>query len=168
MSARVRTVMEAYMRATEERDLAAVRDHLAPGAVLHSPVTRRPFIGREEVAEVLAVLLTEMQELEYTATYPGESSFVLVFRARFAAGEVRGCNLIELDDEGLVTSETVFARPLAGAAVFAQALGPKLARRHGRWRAALTRGLPLPRLLEGVDRLGTRVARPHAVGRRED
>ena len=167
MPADARAVMEDYVAATERRDVAVVSAHLAPDVVLHSPVTRRPFVGREEVTELLEALLEELDEIEYTHKVPLERGFFVVFRMRFGRREVHGCNLIDLDAEGRIARETIYARPLAGSAVFAQALGPRLAARHGRWRARMAGAAPLPALLEGVDRLGTRVARPHAVKRSE-
>lgn len=123
--------MDDYVAATERRDVEVAAAHLAPDVVLHSPVTRRPFVGKDEVTELLTALLEA------------------------------------LDDDGRIARETVFGRPLAGSAVFTQALGPRLAARHGRWRARLAGAAPLPALLEGIDRLGTRIARPHAIERRD-
>ena len=167
MPADVRAVMDDYVAATERRDVEVVRAHLAPDVVLHSPVTRRPFVGREEVAELLTALLQELDDIEYTHKVPLERGFLVVFRMRFGAREVHGCNLIELDEEGRIESETVFGRPLAGSALFLQEVGPRLAARHGRWRRVLASAAPLPAMLEALDRLGTRIARPHAVKRTE-
>jgi hypothetical protein len=159
--------MAEYRAAMEAGDIDAVARQLSPDVVLHSPLTARPFVGHAECVELLGALLETMDSLEYTHEFVAGDSFFLVFTASLEGREVQGCDLYELDSDGLISSQTVFARPLAGAAAFGPTVGPRLARRHARWRALVTRTLPLPQLLEAVDRLGTRIARPQAVGRKD-
>jgi ketosteroid isomerase-like protein len=77
--------MSAHARfraAVEAADHAAMVAQLAPGAVLRSPVTFRPFEGREAVSRLFAVLLETFEDFRYTDEFEAAGKSALVFRAR--------------------------------------------------------------------------------------
>src|SRR3954470_16808730 len=116
------------------RDPAALVATFAPDVVLRSPVTARPFRGREEVGELMAELLAVLEDLEYTAVADaGERTQLLAFRMRLGGRDVDLVDVMRFDEDGLLSEIVVHARPLAGAALFAAVVGPRLARRRGRW-----------------------------------
>jgi len=101
-------------------------DLLAPGVVFHSPVTFRPFIGRDVVAVVLGAVLETFADFAYTDEVADSAVHLLVFRARVGDREVEGIDLLRADEDGLIADFTVMVRPLSAAMALAQAMGAKL------------------------------------------
>ena len=126
-----------------------------------SPVISRPFEGRDEVGELLRVLLTEeLEHIECLDEVRSGDRLALRFDVRVRGRDVEVVDFMRLDANDRVLEYIVLARPLAGAAAYMQALGPRVARRRGRVAAALV-GLVsalLPRLLAIGDRIGSRIA----------
>jgi hypothetical protein len=135
------------------RDFAALRDGLAPDVVLVSPITSTfRFEGRDEVMTVLELVRDTVEGLEYTDAFERGHEGVLAFRARVGSQALEGTDLIRLDEDCRISEIKVFIRPLPALAALAGALGPPLARRRSRARAALLRILVRP--LVGFNRFG--------------
>ncbi len=118
---------DPFRAAVEARDLDAMAAALAPGVVLHSPVTFKPFEGRAAVAQLLAILLEIFEDFHYTDELAGEGAHALVFRARVGERTVEGLDLLRRDASGLIDDFTVMVRPLSAAIALAEAVGPRLA-----------------------------------------
>ena len=117
---------QAFRAAVEAHDLDAVVDLLASDVVLHSPVTFRPYVGRETVGTLLRLIADTFEDFRYTDELQGvEGTHALVFRARVGDRELEGVDLLRLDDDGLVADLTAIIRPLSGLAALAQAMGPR-------------------------------------------
>ena len=116
-----------FRAAIEARDHTAMVDALAPEVVLHSPVSFKPFEGREAVAALFAVLLEVFEDFRYTDELEGPDVHGLVFRARVGDREVEGIDLLRDRDDGLIVDFTVMVRPLSAAIALAEAVGPRLA-----------------------------------------
>jgi hypothetical protein len=87
---------------------------------------------------------------------------VLRAEARVGGQELVKAVLVTLDDDGLVTELELFVRPLQGLTTLAAALGPRVARRRSRLRAAAVGALirPLAFMTRRGERLGAGLARP--------
>jgi len=119
--------MHPFRVAVEARDHRAMVEALAPDVALHSPVTFKPFLGREAVAGLLAILLDVFKDFVYTDELASNGVVALVFRARIGDREVEGVDLLRHDDLGRVSDFTVMVRPLSAALALAEAVGPRLA-----------------------------------------
>ena len=117
----------AFRAAVERLDLEAVRELLAPDIVFHSPVTFHPFIGRDTVAQLLALVAQTFEDFRYTDELVADGAHALIFRASVAGKELEGVDLLRLDSQGLIADFTVMLRPLSGLIPFAQAMGEKAA-----------------------------------------
>jgi hypothetical protein len=118
----------AFRAAVEARDLDAVANTLAPDVVLHSPVTFRPYVGRETVATLLRLIAGTFEDFRYTdELHSADDVYALVFRARVGDRELEGVDLLRLGADGLVADITAIIRPLSGLAALAQAIGPQVA-----------------------------------------
>jgi hypothetical protein len=104
-----------------------MRAVLAPGVVLHSPVTFRPFEGREAVGHVLATVAGVFEDFRYTDQLREGATTILVFKAAVNGREVDGIDLIREGADGLIEGFTVMIRPLSGL----KALAEEMARRLG-------------------------------------
>ena len=139
-----------FRAAFEARDHDALVRAVAPDVVLYSPVIEVPFQGRDEVGDLLGVVLETLEALEYVAEVPGDDVHVLNFKATIGGTPVEGVDLLRFNDAGEVREITVLMRPFPGIAAFLKASGAKLARlRGGRAKGLATAagGAPLTALM---------------------
>lgn len=150
-----------FRLAVEARDVGAAVAALAPDVVMRTPVISRPFEGRGEVGELLRVLLTEeIEAIECLDEIRSGDRVALRFHVRVRGRDIEVVDFLRLDENDRVREYIVLARPLAGAAAYMQALGPRVARRRGRLAAVFVRliSAPLTGLLALGDRLGSWIA----------
>lgn len=114
-----------FRAAVERMDIDAASELLAPDIVFHSPVTFHPFIGRETVTRLLAIVADTFEDFRYTDELQADGAHALIFRASVAGKELEGIDLLRLDDAGLICDFTVMIRPMSGLMPFAQAMGEK-------------------------------------------
>ena len=90
----------------------SVLEAFADGAVLHSPITFRPFEGKAAIARLLGILMQVFQDFRYTDELTAEDGTkALIFRTRVGDRDVEGLDLIRFDDAGLIRDFTVMVRP---------------------------------------------------------
>lgn len=106
-------------------------DCLADDVVFHSPVTFKPFNGRDEVGAVLRAVIETFEDFGYTDEVDSDGLHALVFRARVGDKSVEGIDLLRYDDAGRIADFTVMLRPLSGVIAMAEAMGPKVAALRG-------------------------------------
>ncbi len=121
--------MHRFRTAVESRDLDAMVACLAPDVVFHSPVTFKPYEGREAVGALLGVVSETFEDFRYTDELEGAAVHALVFRARVGDKQVEGLDVIREDSDGLIADLTVMVRPLSAAIALAEAVGKGLAER---------------------------------------
>jgi hypothetical protein len=119
---------EAFRAAVEAKDLDAMVDALAPDVVFHSPITFKPFEGKEAVSTLLGVVAATFDDFRYTDELDADGVKALIFEARVGDREVQGIDLLRFDDQGLIGDFTVMVRPLSAAHALAEAVGKGLQR----------------------------------------
>ena len=119
---------EVFRTAVESGDHAGMVSALAPGVVFHSPITFKPFAGRDAVSTLFGVLLSTFEDFRYTDELDSGDVKALVFEARVGDRLVQGLDLLRFDDDGLIADFTVMVRPLSGAMALAEAVGKGLER----------------------------------------
>lgn len=117
----------AFRAAVEAQDHEGMVAALAPDAVLNSPVSFKPFEGREAVSRLFAILLETFEDFRYTDEFEAEGSAALVFAARVGERQLQGLDLFRFDEAGQIAELTVMIRPLSAVIALAEAVGPKLA-----------------------------------------
>jgi hypothetical protein len=117
---------DAFRAGVEAEDLGAMTDALAPDVVFHSPITFRPFEGKEAVSTLLGVVASTFEDFRYTDELDRDGVKALVFEARVGDKRVQGLDLLRFDDEGLIEDFTVMVRPLSAAMALAEAVGKGL------------------------------------------
>jgi ketosteroid isomerase-like protein len=115
-----------FRAAVERKDLDAASELLAPDIVFHSPVTFHPFVGRETVSRLLAIVADTFEDFRYTDELETDGAHALIFRASVAGRELEGIDLLRLDADGLIADFTVMIRPLSAIVPFAQTMGEKV------------------------------------------
>ena len=121
------TAANDFRAAIERRDLDGMVATLADDVALHSPVSFKPFEGKEAVARLFEILLRIFEDFRYTDELPGEEVHALIFRARVGDRDVEGLDLIRPGPDGRIIDFTVMVRPLTGVVALAEAVGPQLA-----------------------------------------
>jgi limonene-1,2-epoxide hydrolase len=119
---------EAFRAAVEAQDHAGMVDALAPDVTFHSPVTFKPFEGRDAVAALLGIVMETFQDFRYTDEVDGDGVKALVFKARVGDREVEGLDLLRFDADGKIADFTVMVRPLSATMALAEAVGKGLER----------------------------------------
>jgi hypothetical protein len=117
---------EAFRAAVEREDHAGMVEALAPDVVFHSPITFKPFEGKEAVSTLLGVVSRTFEDFRYTDELDGDGLKALVFQARVGDRQVEGLDLLRFDAEGLIEDFTVMVRPLSAAMALAEAVGKGL------------------------------------------
>jgi SnoaL-like protein len=116
-----------FRDAVERHDIEGACGPLAEGVVFHSPATFHPFVGRDTVSRLLAIVADTFEDFRYTDELDSDGVHALIFRASIGGREIEGLDLLRLDENGLIADFTVMLRPLSGLAPFAQAVGEKVA-----------------------------------------
>src|SRR5688500_9568647 len=119
--------VQAFRDAVEAGDHAAMVAALSEQAVLHSPVTFKPFEGRDAVAGLFAILLEVFEDFRYTDEFDAEGKVARVFRTRVGDRELEGVDLFRTGADGRIEELTVFVRPASGLMALGEAVGAKLA-----------------------------------------
>jgi hypothetical protein len=117
---------DAFRAAVERQDHAGMVEALAPDIVFHSPITFKPFEGRDAVATLLGVVSRTFEDFRYTDELDTDGVKALVFEARVGDRQVQGLDLLRFDDEGQIEDFTVMVRPLSAAMALAEAVGKGL------------------------------------------
>lgn len=115
-----------FRRAIEDGDDDALAPLLASGVVFHSPVLHAPFVGRDNVANLISVLRSTFTNPRYTDEFAAEGKRALVFRAELGDLEGEGVQLLRFDQDGLIGDITVLLRPIRATMALAETLGPRL------------------------------------------
>ena len=115
-----------FRKAVEAGDLDGAVATLAPDVVLHSPVTFRPFEGKEAVALLFSILIRTFEDFRYVGEFEGDGDAVLHFRTRVGDREVEGIDMIHTNAEGLIDDFTVMVRPLSAALALRDSIGSQL------------------------------------------
>ena len=119
---------EVFRTAVESGDHAGMVSALAPGVVFHSPITFKPFEGRDAVSTLFGVLLSTFEDFRYTDELDSGDVKALVFEARVGDRLVQGLDLLRFDDDGQVAELTVMVRPMSGINALAEAMAAELRR----------------------------------------
>ena len=115
-----------FRAAVEAKDLTALIETLSPDVVFHSPVTFKPFEGREAVGTVLAAVLRVFEDFRYTDELHDDGALALVFEANVDGREVQGVDLLRFGADDLVSDLTVLVRPLSATLAVRDAMGKQL------------------------------------------
>jgi hypothetical protein len=118
---------DSFKAAVQAGDHAGMVAALAPDPVLRSPVSFKPFEGREAVSKLFAILLETFEDFHYTDEFEADGRAALIFRARIGDREVEGLDLFRFDDEGRIAELTVMVRPASALMALGEAVGAKLA-----------------------------------------
>lgn len=121
--------MHPFRAAIEARDIDGAIALLADDVVFRSPVVFTPYRGRDAVAPVLRAASRVFEDFRYQREIgaPDAADHALVFTARVGDRDVEGCDLLHVDEQGLVDELCVMVRPMSGVLALAKAMRDELA-----------------------------------------
>jgi hypothetical protein len=157
--------IEKFRNGGETHDLELAMSACADDVVVHSPLTdRHKFRGRAEVARLFGVVYEQIEGIGYDQLIGDGRHWALFGDATVGGQRIQQTMRLTLDDDGRIAEIVLYIRPLPGLTALMAALGPSLARRHGRSRftAAVVRVMAAPLVLatKAGDRTGVRLALP--------
>jgi limonene-1,2-epoxide hydrolase len=124
-------VVHPFRRAIETRDLDAAVALLREDVVFHSPVVFKPYHGRDAMRVILEAVMAVFEDFHYVREIgadieTGARDHALVFEARVGDKQIEGCDFIQLDEDGAISSFTVMVRPMSGVVALAEAMKAQL------------------------------------------
>ena len=117
---------DSFRHAAEAGDHDGLISALAPNVVFRSPIVFKPYEGRDEVAPILAAVLTVFEDFRYVDQLEGDGSATLLFKAKVGDRELDGLDYLRFGDDGLVSELTVMVRPLSAATALAETMRARL------------------------------------------
>lgn len=111
------------------RDMSTLRELLHPDAVFRSPVAHKPYPGADAVQLILSTVIEVFEDFTYHRMFTTEDarSVVLEFSARVGGRELKGIDMIRIDDEGRIVDFEVMVRPRSGLQALADEMAARLA-----------------------------------------
>ncbi|MFE6165008.1 nuclear transport factor 2 family protein [Streptomyces sp. NPDC056486] len=117
--------MQAFRKAVEANDHAAIEALLAEDVVFSSPVVFPPYPGKATTSAILRGVTRVFEDFRYVREIndAGGRDSALVFEARVGDRQITGCDFLHLDEDGLIDEFMVMVRPLSAAQALAAAMG---------------------------------------------
>jgi hypothetical protein len=113
---------DRFRRAVEAGDHDTIRGLFAKDVKLFGPVVPEPVCGVRNAGAVLWAALSRFDGIGYVGQLGGRvqqgdggagvGTHMLRFRAEVSGKQIEGIDVIELDDDGLISTLTVLFRPL--------------------------------------------------------
>ena len=118
--------LAGFRAAVQSGDHAGMVAALAPDPVLRSPVSFKPFEGREAVSRLFEILLEVFEDFRYTDEFEADGKAALIFRTRVGDRDVEGLDLFRFDADGRIRELTVMVRPASAVMALGEAVGARL------------------------------------------
>jgi hypothetical protein len=115
---------QSWTVAFENRSMEAFEAAMAPNVVLNASVLVKSIAGRDLVKICMGTASAMYENLAFVAQAKSEGRTWLEWKARtFSGVELAGVTVLEINEEGKVTSIGIHHRPLEGLLKFSAELG---------------------------------------------
>lgn len=111
------------------KDLGDIASIIHPDATFRSPMAFKPYQSAQAVTLLLSTVIQVFEDFVYHRQLASDDglSVVLEFSARVGDKHLKGIDLVQFDEAGLITDFEVMIRPFNGL----QALGAEMGARLG-------------------------------------
>jgi hypothetical protein len=101
--------------------------------VLHSPIARRPYEGREMAIKIITIVAGIFEDFAFQREIGADTDddHALMFGARVGDMTIQGCDFLHNDADGFVDEITVMLRPLKAVAAFEEKMRVQFAAAMG-------------------------------------
>ncbi|OQW62279.1 MAG: polyketide cyclase [Proteobacteria bacterium HN_bin10] len=121
--------LDAWHAMVASKDLSGLDGIVHPDASFRSPMAFKPYRSAQAVTLLLRTVLTVFEDFTYHRQFASADglSVVLEFSARVGDKELKGVDLIQFDEAGLIADFEVMIRPLNGLQALGAEMGARLA-----------------------------------------
>jgi hypothetical protein len=125
--------VHAFRRAVEGREFESLSEVFAEHVVLHSPIARRPYEGREMAIKIITIVAGIFEDFAFQREIGADTDddHALMFGARVGDMTIQGCDFLHNDADGFVDEITVMLRPLKAVAAFEEKMRVQFAAAMG-------------------------------------
>lgn len=121
--------LETWHTMVASKDLSGLDAIVHPDASFRSPMAFKPYRSAQAVTLLLRTVLTVFEDFTYHRQFAsaGGLSVVLEFSARVGDKALKGVDLIQFDEAGLIVDFEVMIRPINGLQALGAEMGARLA-----------------------------------------
>lgn len=112
--------MHAFRSVVEAREFDRLEEVFAEHVVLHSPIARKPYGGREMVVKIVTLVASVFEDFAFQRQIGADTDddHALMFAARVGDMSIQGCDFLHTGADGFVDEITVMLRPLKAVQAF--------------------------------------------------
>lgn len=112
----------------ETRDMSILNELLADDVVFRSPVTFKPYEGKQVVFFILTNVIQVFENFAYHREFytEDEQSVVLEFSAVVTEKQLKGVDMIRFNEQGQIVEFEVMIRSLSGLQALAAQMGERI------------------------------------------
>lgn len=112
--------MHAFRSVVEAREFDRLDEVFAEHVVLHSPIARKPYEGREMVVKIVTLVASVFEDFAFQREIGAatDDDQALMFAARVGDMSIQGCDFLHTGADGFVDEITVMLRPLKAVQAF--------------------------------------------------
>jgi hypothetical protein len=112
--------VQKFRSVVEAREFERLGEVFAEHVVLHSPIARRPYEGRDMVVKIVTLVASIFEDFTFQREIGADTDdhHALMFAARVGDMSIQGCDFLHTDADGFVDEITVMLRPLKAVQAF--------------------------------------------------
>lgn len=122
-------MLQRWHQCVATKDMSALSDLLHQDVVFRSPVAHTPYPGAQVTQLILSTVIEVFEDFTYHRSFVAEDSrsVVLEFSAKVSGRQLKGIDMIRIDDDGRIVEFEVMVRPLSGLQALAEQMASRLA-----------------------------------------
>jgi len=128
LNPKVIQTLERWHGVVANKDMETLQAILHPDAVFRSPMAFKGYESAAAVVLVLSNVIEVFEDFTYHRVFAGADglSAVLEFSAKVGDKSLKGIDMIQFDEDGLITDFEVMVRPFNGLQALGAAMGARL------------------------------------------
>ena len=113
---------DKFRKCVETHDMEGARELFAESIEFRSPAVFKPYEGLDAIMFILENVEKTFENFRYVDQASQGNSHMLRFEANVGDKSLEGVDLLQTNDDGLVTNFTVMIRPLSGTIALSEAM----------------------------------------------
>lgn len=124
----IKATLEKWHEMVLSKKLEALPTIVHPDAVFRSPMAHTPYQSAMALCVALNTVITVFENFQYHRTLASADglSAVLEFSAEVNGKKLKGIDLLQFDETGLITEMEVMVRPMSGLVALGEEMGKRL------------------------------------------
>jgi hypothetical protein len=113
---------QRFRQCVESQDMEGARALFAEEIEFRSPAVFKPYEGLDAIMFILENVEKTFENFRYVDQASEGNSHMLRFEANVGDKSLEGVDLLQTNDDGLITNFTVMIRPLSGTIALSEAM----------------------------------------------